>query len=224
MTELPDLLTGTERFMTAACQPIPDRPSPPPATIVAARLLMLTEEVAELCKAYQIDLGDLHDAHHEATDPDGSGIVFEAKQLADHIDYMRGEDPLDAAERAPAEMVEAVDAFLDIAVVAYGGALEVAGIAAARRAADEVTRSNLAKIVDGVVVKRADGKVRKPIGWTAPDIAGALGIRQHVTPSFCPNCGGQNGHHGLVHNRYSTGGGGTNRPCPNTPNLTQKEN
>lgn len=32
------------------------------------------------------------------------------------------------------------------------------------------------------------------------------------TPN-CPECGGTNGQHGLVHRRYPEGGGGTNRPC-----------
>lgn len=37
---------------------------------------------------------------------------------------------------------------------------------------DEVARSNLQKIGnDGKVLKREDGKVQKPEGWTPPDIA-----------------------------------------------------
>lgn len=41
----------------------------------------------------------------------------------------------------------------------------------------EVQRSNMAKLVDGKVVRRTeDGKVLKPAGWTAPDIAGVLGV------------------------------------------------
>ena len=38
----------------------------------------------------------------------------------------------------------------------------------------EVQRSNMAKIVNGVVSKRADGKIVKPQGWTPPDIRGIL--------------------------------------------------
>jgi predicted HAD superfamily Cof-like phosphohydrolase len=39
----------------------------------------------------------------------------------------------------------------------------------------EVLRSNNAKIgPDGHVLRRADGKILKPEGWTAPDIAGVL--------------------------------------------------
>lgn len=172
MTELPDLLTGTEQFMVAATQPIPHRPTPPPAAIVAARLLMLAEEVAELCESYGLSLYGLESVHHIArNDPD-----YATETLADEIDAARESGSSDEGA-GHTEMVEAVDAFLDIAVVAYGGALEVAGIAATHRAADEVTRSNLAKIgPDGAVAKRADGKVMKPEGWTAPDIAGALDV------------------------------------------------
>ncbi|MFC4128897.1 pyrophosphohydrolase domain-containing protein [Nocardia rhizosphaerae] len=41
----------------------------------------------------------------------------------------------------------------------------------------EVQRSNMAKLVDGKVVRRPeDGKILKPAGWTPPDIAGVLGL------------------------------------------------
>ncbi|MBS7812310.1 pyrophosphohydrolase domain-containing protein [Roseococcus pinisoli] len=44
---------------------------------------------------------------------------------------------------------------------------------------DEVLRSNMAKIgPDGKVTRREDGKVLKPAGWTAPDIAGVLEIHE----------------------------------------------
>ena len=36
---------------------------------------------------------------------------------------------------------------------------------------DEVHRSNMAKLVDGKVLRREDGKVMKPQGWTAPQLA-----------------------------------------------------
>jgi predicted HAD superfamily Cof-like phosphohydrolase len=38
----------------------------------------------------------------------------------------------------------------------------------------EVHRSNMAKLVDGRVLRREDGKIIKPPGWTPPDIAGVL--------------------------------------------------
>ncbi|MCZ9634697.1 nucleoside triphosphate pyrophosphohydrolase family protein [Rhodococcus sp. BH5] len=40
---------------------------------------------------------------------------------------------------------------------------------------DEVQRSNMAKVVDGVVVRDPESnKVLKPAGWRAPDVAGVL--------------------------------------------------
>jgi predicted HAD superfamily Cof-like phosphohydrolase len=38
----------------------------------------------------------------------------------------------------------------------------------------EVHRSNMAKLVDGKVIRREDGKILKPAGWTPPDIKGVL--------------------------------------------------
>jgi len=40
----------------------------------------------------------------------------------------------------------------------------------------EVHRSNMAKLVDGKVIRREDGKVLKPEGWTPPDVKGAMGL------------------------------------------------
>ena len=41
----------------------------------------------------------------------------------------------------------------------------------------EVVRSNHAKIVDGRVLRRADGKTLKPEGWTPPQLAALLNVR-----------------------------------------------
>lgn len=38
------------------------------------------------------------------------------------------------------------------------------------RVFDEVHRSNMAKLVDGKVQRREDGKILKPEGWMPPDI------------------------------------------------------
>jgi len=64
--------------------------------------------------------------------------------------------------------VSDLDALIDILVVTIG-AIHSMG-ADAEGAWNEVMRSNLAKIdpESGRVVKRADGKVLKPEGWTAP--------------------------------------------------------
>lgn len=151
---LPNLLDGTEEFLRAACHPIPAAPAIPAADVVALRLKLLVEEVTELMQAVGFD--DLYDYLECAAD----------EVVADVVE--------DAREGGDVDLVEMVDAFHDITVISYGGALETAGADAARRAADEVTRSNLAKIVDGKVLRREDNKILKPEGWLPPDIRGAL--------------------------------------------------
>jgi predicted HAD superfamily Cof-like phosphohydrolase len=73
------------------------------------------------------------------------------------------------------DLVEVVDGLLDVIVIAWGSLLAYVGEEKAKAAAAEVVRSNLDKIgPDGKCVKRAAGKILKPEGWQAPDIAGAL--------------------------------------------------
>jgi predicted HAD superfamily Cof-like phosphohydrolase len=70
------------------------------------------------------------------------------------------------------DLVEIADALADIIYIACGTAVSY-GIPLDDVFA-EVNRSNMAKLVDGKVIRRADGKVQKPEGWTAPDIKGVL--------------------------------------------------
>ena len=69
------------------------------------------------------------------------------------------------------DTTEQLDALIDILVVAIG-AIHSAGFDA-EGAWKEVMRTNFAKIdrETGKVRKREDGKVLKPVGWTAPDLA-----------------------------------------------------
>lgn len=69
------------------------------------------------------------------------------------------------------DRVEQLDALIDILVVTIG-AIHSAGFDA-EGAWKEVMRSNFAKIdpTTGKVRKREDGKVLKPEGWTAPELA-----------------------------------------------------
>ena len=66
---------------------------------------------------------------------------------------------------------EQLDALIDILVVTIG-AIHSAGFDA-EGAWNEVMRTNFAKIdpTTGKVRKREDGKVLKPAGWTAPELA-----------------------------------------------------
>jgi predicted HAD superfamily Cof-like phosphohydrolase len=72
---------------------------------------------------------------------------------------------------ADSDKVEMVDALIDILVVTIG-ALHSMG-ADGDGAWKEVMKTNFAKIdkVTGKVVKREDGKVLKPDGWTPPALA-----------------------------------------------------
>ena len=83
-------------------------------------------------------------------------IEEEAKELAEAIE---ANDP-----------VETLDALLDIVVVTIG-AMHSMG-ADADGGWKEVMRTNFEKIdkETGKVRKREDGKVLKPIGWTAPNL------------------------------------------------------
>ena len=68
------------------------------------------------------------------------------------------------------DKTEALDALIDILVVTIG-AIHSMG-ADAEGAWKEVMRTNFAKIDSetGKVRKREDGKVLKPLGWTAPNL------------------------------------------------------
>jgi len=68
------------------------------------------------------------------------------------------------------DRVEQLDALIDILVVTIG-AIHSAGFDA-EGAWKEVMRTNFAKIDQetGKVRKREDGKVLKPVGWTAPNL------------------------------------------------------
>lgn len=73
------------------------------------------------------------------------------------------------------DMVEVADALADMVYIIVGTALEF-GIPL-DRVWDEVQRSNMAKVdpVSGRVARREDGKILKPQGWEAPNVAGVLG-------------------------------------------------
>ena len=86
-------------------------------------------------------------------------------QYALYLDLIREEVQELEDSRHP---VSDLDALIDILVVTIG-AIHSMG-ADAEGAWNEVMRSNLAKIdpESGTVLKRGDGKVLKPEGWTAP--------------------------------------------------------
>jgi predicted HAD superfamily Cof-like phosphohydrolase len=76
------------------------------------------------------------------------------------------------------DRVEMLDALIDMLVVTIG-AIHSAGFDA-EGAWKEVMRTNFAKIDKdtGKVVKREDGKVLKPDGWTPPDLGQFLKVKK----------------------------------------------
>lgn len=72
-------------------------------------------------------------------------------------------------------LVEIIDGLIDVIVIAWGTVLAYIGPERAQRAAEEVAKSNLSKVIgEGLPLFRDDGKVIKPEGWTPPDMAGAV--------------------------------------------------
>ena len=70
------------------------------------------------------------------------------------------------------DLIEIADALADIIYIACGTAVSY-GIPL-DKVFEEVHRSNMAKLVDGKVLRREDGKIQKPASWTPPDIEGVL--------------------------------------------------
>jgi len=93
--------------------------------------------------------------------------VENRNQYALYLDLIREEVQELEDSRHP---VSDLDALIDILVVTIG-AIHSMG-ADAEGAWNEVMRSNLDKIdpESGTVLKRGDGKVLKPEGWTAPNL------------------------------------------------------
>lgn len=74
------------------------------------------------------------------------------------------------------DFTEAVDGLLDVIVIAWGTLLDMLEPEQVERVVYEVVRSNLQKVDGslGALLKREDGKVMKPEGWTPPNIEKVL--------------------------------------------------
>lgn len=95
------------------------------------------------------------------------------------------EDSLPFVRRVQEEVTEAldaedtpelVDAFLDIAYVAFTGAIRFAGEEKALEAWEAISKANLSKVDGslGPVRRNRDGKILKPEGFKHPDIEEVL--------------------------------------------------
>ena len=108
------------------------------------------------------DVNDFHEACDQT--PSIDNYVMYLDLITEETGEL--EDAILAGNR-----VEQLDALVDILVVTIG-AIRAAGWDG-EAAWNEVMRTNFAKIdpTTGKVIKRADGKVLKPEGWTAPELA-----------------------------------------------------
>ncbi len=75
---------------------------------------------------------------------------------------------------ADGDLVEVLDALADIGYILAGSVINHGLHHLYDEAFAEVHRSNMAKLVDGKVLRREDGKVMKPEGWTPPELADIL--------------------------------------------------
>jgi predicted HAD superfamily Cof-like phosphohydrolase len=97
--------------------------------------------------------------------PDENERVLRRKLLKEEVEeYFEGEDK-DDLENVAKELADIIYIVCGTAA-SYGIPLD--------RVFNEVHRSNMEKLVDGKVVRRDDGKILKPEGWTAPDIKSVL--------------------------------------------------
>ena len=69
------------------------------------------------------------------------------------------------------DLVEVLDALADIGYILAGTIINHGMQDIYDDAFNEVHRSNMAKLVDGRVIRRDDGKVLKPEGWQPPQLA-----------------------------------------------------
>ena len=69
------------------------------------------------------------------------------------------------------DLVEVLDALADIGYILAGTIINHGMQGIYDDAFNEVHRSNMAKLVDGKVIRRDDGKVLKPEGWQPPQLA-----------------------------------------------------
>jgi len=69
------------------------------------------------------------------------------------------------------DLVEVLDALADIGYILAGTIINHGMQEIYDDAFREVHRSNMAKLVDGKVLRREDGKVMKPSDWQPPELA-----------------------------------------------------
>jgi predicted HAD superfamily Cof-like phosphohydrolase len=129
-----------------------------PTTRMDYTMTMFTD-VKEFHKAFGQRIGEKPEI------PDTAERTLRMKLLSEEMyEYTIAENEND--------LIEIADALADIIYIACGTAVSY-GIPL-DKVFEEVHRSNMAKLVDGKVLRREDGKIQKPASWTPPDIEGVL--------------------------------------------------
>lgn len=116
--------------------------------------------------SFYTDVKDFHQAFGQRIGekpefPDVSERTLRMKLITEEF------NELCDAEKAN-DLVEVADALADIIYIACGTAVSY-GIPL-DDVFTEVHRSNMAKLVDGKVIRREDGKIQKPTDWSPPDV------------------------------------------------------
>lgn len=150
-------------------QSVGEKPHVPDEKTVRFRLSLIAEEFFELLDAF----GRRHDPEHQR----------HAREAIEG--YIDGSVPVDV------DLPALVDAMADLDYVVEGTRITF-GVDGAPIAA-EVQRANMAKLPSYVAekdamhqgaVKREDGKIMKPPGWTPPDIEGKLRAQGWREPPY----------------------------------------
>ncbi len=139
------IIDDVSAFCKCAEQPIKDSPGFPDKERVHLQTKLVVEEVCELLDALYGGDGGIREKFSSMT-PSYNGDVK--------------------------DLTEVSDACADIIYVVVGLSLAL-GIPL-NEIWTEVHKSNMEKFHDGVLLKRADGKVIKPEGWKPPDIMGII--------------------------------------------------
>ncbi len=146
------------QMMTAASQTINNFPTVPSDKDIHLRNQLITEEVLEFLTA---TLGNT---------PEARDTLVKMEQVLSELKAMSSND----VKVVNVDMLEVVDALVDIEVINIGTALTYginidAGF-------NIVHESNMAKVnpQTGRMDKNEFGKIIKPAGWVAPDLSGLI--------------------------------------------------
>jgi predicted HAD superfamily Cof-like phosphohydrolase len=134
-------------LMVVAGQEMNYQPTIPSEQTLKLRAALVLEEALELCEACGFDV----------LTPEGSAVTPKGVRLY---------------KMTAPDLVEIADALTDTLVVTYGG-FRAFGIEV-RPCWDEVHRSNSSKIVDGKMIKDANGKFLKPDTYSPPNLSRVL--------------------------------------------------